>query len=66
MKRSSSGVTSYDLVKRVLEVGCRLDLSQEPLGTDDRSEFWLEHLERDLPLVLEVVGEVDCDHATLT
>ena len=50
----------------MLEVGCRLDLSQESLRTDNRSQLWLEHLERDLTLVLEVVCEVYRSHPALT
>jgi len=50
---------------RVLQVGRRLDLGQETLGTDDRSEFRLQHLERDLPLVPEIVGQVDRRHPAL-
>ena len=34
--------------------------------THHGSEFRLEHLERDLPLVLEVVGQVDGRHTALT
>ena len=50
---------------RVLQVGRCLDLGQETLGTDDRSEFRLQHLERDLPLVPEIVGQVDRRHPSI-
>jgi len=50
----------------MLEVGRRLDLGEEPLGSDHRSEFGLQNLQRDLPLVLQVVGQVDRGHTTLT
>ncbi len=50
----------------MLEVGRRLDLGQEPLGTDYRCEFGLEDLERDFPLVLQVVREIDRRHPALT
>ena len=43
----------------VLQVGGRLDLSQEPLGSDYRREFGLQDLQRDLALVLQVLGQVD-------
>ena len=50
----------------MLEVGSRLDLGQEPLGSDDRRQFGLQNLERHLPLVLDVVRQVDGRHAALT
>jgi len=50
---------------RVLEVGGGLDLGEEALGAHHGSELGLEHLERDLALVLEVVGQVDGGHSTL-
>ena len=50
----------------MLQVGRRLDLRQETLGTDDRCELGFEDLERDLPLVLEVVSQVDGGHPALT
>ena len=49
----------------MLEVRRRLDLGEEPLGTDDRCEFGLEHLQRDLALVLQVIREVDRRHPAL-
>ena len=42
------------------------DLGQEPLGTDDRCEFRLQDLECDLPLVLDVFGEIDGRHPPFT
>ena len=50
----------------MLEVRRRLDLGQEPLGADDGSQLRLEHLQRDLPLVLQVVREIDGGHPALT
>jgi hypothetical protein len=50
---------------RVLETGRRLDLGQESLGTDDRRELGLQHLERDVALVPHVIGEVDRSHPAL-
>ena len=31
----------------------------QPFGSDHSRQFWLRHLERDLALVLDVVGQVD-------
>jgi hypothetical protein len=50
---------------RVLQVRRGLDLGQEALGAHHRGELGLEDLERDLPLVLQVVGQVDRRHAAL-
>ena len=50
----------------MLQVRRRLDLSQEPFGPDHCGQFRLEHLERDLPLVLQIVGEIHRGHAALT
>ena len=51
---------------RVLEVRRRLDLSEEAFGSDYCREFRLQHLQRDLTLVLDIVGQVDGRHAALT
>ena len=48
---------------RVLEVGRRLDLGQEAFGPNDCGQLGLENLQRDLTLVLEVVGHVDRRHS---
>jgi hypothetical protein len=50
----------------VLEVGRNLDLGQETFGTDNGGQLGLEHLQRDLALVLEVIGQVDGRHPALT
>ena len=47
----------------MLQRGRRLDLDHEPLGAEHRGEFGLEDLDRDLAVVLEVLGEVDRRHA---
>ena len=47
----------------VLEVGSRLDLGYETVGTDNRSQLRPQDLQRDLALVLEVIGQVDRRHA---
>ena len=39
------------------------DLALEALGPERGGELGVEHLERDRPLVPEVVGEVDGGHA---
>ena len=46
---------------------CRgdLDLAQEPVDAEHGGQVGLEDLERDLAVVLEVVGEVDGRHAPL-
>ena len=50
---------------RVLQGGDRLDLAEEPLGADDRGELRPQHLDRDLAIVLEVLGQIDGGHAAL-
>jgi hypothetical protein len=47
----------------MLEIGGELDLSQKSLGTDDRGELRPQQLERDPPVVPEVLGQVDGRHA---
>ena len=49
----------------MLEVGGGPDLRQEPFGAEDRGQLGLQHLDRDLAVVLDVVGEVDGRHAAL-
>ena len=50
----------------MLEVGRGLDLGQEALGPNYGSQLGLQHLEGDLALVLEVIGQIDRRHAALT
>ena len=40
-----------------------LDFTQEALGADVGGDFGLEHLERDVAVVPQVVGEEDDGHA---
>ena len=47
----------------MLEIGGDLDLGQEALGADDGGELGAEHLDRDVAVVAQVVGEVDRRHA---
>ena len=49
----------------MLQVGGGPDLGQEPLGAEHGGELGLQHLERDLAVVPEVVGEIDGRHAAL-
>ena len=47
----------------MLQIGGGLDLGQEPLGTDHGRELGAQHLDGDLTVVLDVVGEIDGGHA---
>ena len=49
----------------MLQARNRLDLAEESIRADHRGELRLEHLDRDLAIVLEVVREVDRRHAAL-
>ena len=51
---------------RVLQISGGLDLGEETLSTYDSGQLRLQHLERDLSLVLQVVGEVHRGHPALT
>ena len=42
-----------------------LDLPQEPSGAERGGELGPQHLDRDLAVVLEVLGEIDGGHAAL-
>ena len=48
----------------MLQVRGRLDLGQEPIGSDHRRELGTEQLERHLAIVLRVVREVNDGHST--
>ena len=50
---------------RVLQVGDGPDLAQESLGADHGRQLRPQHLDRDLAIVLEVLGEVHRRHAAL-
>ena len=41
----------------------RLDLLHESLGAEHRGELGLEHFDRNLAIVLEILGEIDRGHA---
>jgi len=49
----------------VLHLGRGLDLDDEPLGAEDGGKLGLQDLDRDLAVVLQVLGQVDGGHATL-
>lgn len=42
---------------RMLEICGNLDLLDEPLGAEDRGEFWAQHFHRHLAVVFEVFGK---------
>src|SRR5439155_16901325 len=44
------------------EPGGQLDFPEEPLGAEGGGELGLQYLDRDLTVVLEVLGEVNCGH----
>src|SRR5437763_13478905 len=50
---------------RMLQARRGPDLDDESLGSEHRRQLGLEHLDRDLAIVLEVVGEIDRRHAAL-
>jgi hypothetical protein len=47
----------------MLQTGSQLDLTLEAIGAERQSELGMEHLERDRPIVAEVVGEKHGGHA---
>jgi len=47
----------------MLQVRRDLDFSEEPVNAEHRAELGLEHLERDLAVVLDVARKVDGRHA---
>ena len=50
----------------MLQSGGELDLPLEPLGAQRHSQLGVEHLERDRPVVPEVLGEEDRRHPAAT
>ncbi len=48
----------------MLEAGGGLDLLDEPVGAQHRREFRLQDLERDLAVVLEILGQEHRGHPT--
>ncbi len=51
---------------RVLEPRHRLDFLDEPLGAEHSRQLGPQHLQRDLPVVLQVLRQVDGGHAAFT
>ena len=49
----------------VLQVGGGPDLLEEPFRANDHGELGLQHLERDLPVVAEVLRQIHRGHAAL-
>jgi hypothetical protein len=50
----------------VLQVRGGADLREEALRPDYGGQLGLQDLERDLPVVLDVLGQIDRRHAALT
>ena len=50
---------------RVMQPGRDLDLAQEPGGADFGGQLGAKHFDRDVTLVLEVVGQEDLGHPAL-
>src|SRR2546430_12397966 len=50
----------------VVQVGRDADFAEETLGRQRDAEFRSEHLDRDIPVVLQVPGEVDQRHPAAT
>ncbi len=50
----------------MLEIGRGSDLLDESLGPEDGRQLGPQHLHRHLPMVLQVLGEVDRRHPTAT
>jgi hypothetical protein len=48
---------------RMLQTGCGADLAQEALAAEGGAEVRMEHLDRDVAVVLQIVREVHGGHA---
>ena len=48
---------------RVLQPGGEADLALEALGPEGGGQLGVQHLERDRPVVPEVLGQIDGGHA---
>ena len=46
----------------MLEVSGDADLAQETFGAEHRTEVGIQDLDRDLAVVANVMGEMDCRH----
>jgi hypothetical protein len=49
----------------MLQLGDRADLTQEALGPERVGQLGVEYLERDQPVVPDVMGEIDRGHAAV-
>ena len=59
------GVVEWEDV-RMTETGGGLDLAQEPFWAERSGDLWLEDFDGDLPMMLEVLGQVDRGHSAAT
>ncbi len=50
----------------MLQTGSEFDLALEPLGTQDRGQLGMQHLQGNRPVMLQVAGQVDRGHAPAT
>jgi hypothetical protein len=48
---------------RVLETSSNLDLAEEAVGAQGRREFGVEHFERDLPGMLQILSQKNRGHS---
>ena len=48
----------------MIQAGGDRDFAQKAFAGQRSREFGLEHLDRDLPVVLQVLGEIDRGHAS--
>ena len=46
----------------MIELGGDADLAGEPVGPEHRSQLGPEHLDRDLAVMPQIVGEIDRGH----
>jgi len=49
---------------RMLEPGREMDLASKPVRPESRGQFWVQNLERHGTVMLQVVRQKDCRHAT--
>ena len=50
---------------RMLQSRGRADLREEPLAPECRAKIGVQHLDRDVAIVLEVAGEIDHGHTAV-
>ncbi len=49
---------------RMLETGGEPDLTLEPVGADARGQFGMQHLDGDIPIVLDILGQKNGCHSS--